>query len=63
MTGNSMTEKPEKNFDTLMRIFRRMGIRKGFFGDVTFIIKDGELVHSNIHHAKTSDDIRKLLDT
>lgn len=61
-----METKPNKvnceNYDTLHRLFRKMGVSKDFFGNVMFTLKHGAIVQTDIHDTKKPEDLMRILD-
>jgi hypothetical protein len=50
------------DFDSLITIFRRLGVRKGFYGSLKFIFQDGVFVHYDWQSTLKPDGLKQLLD-
>jgi hypothetical protein len=51
----------DHDFDILSRILRKLtGDR--FYGNMTFVLSEGKIVHTDKHETKKPDDLRKILD-
>jgi hypothetical protein len=53
---------PNSNdFEIMMKIFRKLGVDKDFFGEFIFVFSAGSFVQVRDNRVKKPDDVKKLL--
>lgn len=50
------------DFETMMRIFRKLGVRKGFFGEFLFVFSDGNFVQMVPKRVRKPDEVKEILN-